>query len=267
MASRQVVSAAALAALLAFTSCDPPGAPDPGPTTGPDGGGGSGGTPTGGTPSGGTPSGGGAPSGGGGSPGGSPAPFTISFDPTGAPAGVDRVELELNAVALFTGAPSYRNEDTRCDGAGAGSLADARTTVTLPFPGTGPVPAVRFDRPAGDTRVAEVWLVFRQGLLHTAERSYKIHAAALCTMPDGMQYTLVRLRPGAPFSIGQGSTDDLVIPFDAGQQVRAGHVDCRTSDAEECRTTDDSGDDADPNTRLRFALPTELPVRVAPAGG
>ena len=256
MSPRRALVTAALAALVTFTACDPPGDPGTGTT------GGSGGTnpPTNGTPSGGTPSGGGGNSG-----GGAPAPFTISFDPTAAPAGVDRVELELNAIALFAGAASYRDESTPCDG-GAGALGDVRTTATLPFPGSGPVPAVRFDRPAVDAKVSEVWLVFRQGLLHTSERSYKIHAATLCTMPDGMQYTLVRLRPGSPFSIGQGSTDDLVIPFDAGHEVVRARVDCRTSDAEECRTTDDTGDDGDPNTRLRFSFPTEFPVRVQPAG-
>lgn len=237
----------------------------PGTGTG-DAGGGS----TGGDGSGGGTGGGDAGSGdgaaGGAAPEGDASPFVIAFDPVPAPAGYDRVELELAGIALYSGTPGYVNADSPCDAGVPGALVPNATTTTLVFAQEGLVPVIALQRPSGAASVAEVWLVMRQGLLHTPERSYKIHAAALCTMPDGMQYTLVRVRPGTPVAIGQGTRDDLVVPFDVAQQLRVGEVRCGTQpEPEECRTTDDAGD-GDPATRLRFSFPLEFPVRIEPTG-
>jgi hypothetical protein len=153
-------------------------------------------------------------------------------------------------------------EDTRCDGDGAGTLANARTTVTLDFSGDARVPVATFERPADPTSLTELWLVLRQGLLHTDVRSYRIHAGPLCTMPDGLPYTLVRLRPAAPIAIGSGATDDVVISFDPDAQLERDAVRCSEQDVEECRTSDDPGD-TDPDTRLRYTFAPEFPVRAA----
>jgi hypothetical protein len=303
MTSLRALRSLSLAALLAFAACDPPEDPEPGDaesdtgdgeTPGADAGGGdpgTGGADTGGGDTGGGGSGPGTGDAGGGSTGGEgsaggtgggdagsgdgaaggapeadASPFVIAFDPAPAPAGYDRVELELAGVGLFPGTPGYVDADSPCDAGVPGALVAHATTAQLVFAEEGVVPVIALERPSGAASVAEVWLVLRQGLLHTPERSYKIHAAALCTMPDGMQYTLVRVRPGTSVAIGQGTREDLVIPFDAAQQLRVAEVRCGTEpEPEECRTTDDAGD-GDPATRLRFSFPLEFPVRIEPSG-
>lgn len=301
MTSLRALRSLSLAALVAVAACAPPEDPEPGDGA-PDTGDGDGETPGAGAGSG--DQGGGAPGGdagagngggtgggdgtpGGGGPGtgtgtgdagggtggdgaaGPPvgdAPFVIAFAPARSPAGHDRVELELAGVALFQETPRYLDADTPCDGGLQGALVPRATTAALVFAQEGIVPVIALERPARATSVAEVWLVLRTGLLYTPERSYEIHAAALCTMPDGMQYTLVRVRPGTPVAIGPGTRDDLVIPFDAARQLRVAEVRCGTDpEPEECGTTDDAGD-GDPSTRLRFSFPLELPVRIEPSG-
>lgn len=247
--------AAALAAVSLAVACGPgsPPSPDPDPGTGGDpagGGGGDGSSQDGG-------SGGGAGSGG----GDGTATVTLVFAPEPGPDGVARVDLEIVGVSLFTrGDPTYVDADTPCDANGAGTLHALERLVTLDLASPARAEVASFDL-AGEGSLEETWLVLRQGLLPAGGRTYKIHNGAMCLMPDGLQYILVRLRPG-PVSLDGGADADLVVPFDVREQVAVERVDCRVRPVEECDTTDDANDDRDEDTRLRYSFAPEFPARV-----
>jgi hypothetical protein len=234
-----------LVALLAcaLAACEPGGPPSTGAGGG-DGGGGGGG---------GSGGGGGAPSG--------PPTLAITVDRAGAPPGVSTVDLELAAVTLFVdaSAPALRPE-TPCDGGGVGTLLAATGTVPLDLGAGGETPLASTQVNGGSLR--EAWLVLRQGVLHRNGRTYKVHATALCTMSDGLQYTVVALRPGSPAALDAPGEHRLVATFDARQQLDTTRVACGASNAEECRTSDDPEDDGDPGTRLRYAFAPAFPARV-----
>jgi hypothetical protein len=233
------VLGAALACIATVGACEP-GGPAPSPGAG-----------------GGDPGGGGGGAGGG---GGSPA-LDIVFERGGAPAGVTGLDLELVGVTLFGegGAPAP-GADVPCDGRGVGLLARADANVPLDLTSGGETPIASLEPDAGV--VSAIWLVLRKGVLHRGARAYKVHATVLCTMPDGLQYTAVVLRPGAPLSIEQGIHRRVVVPFDAGRQLDASHVRCPANEVEECQSSDDPDDDADAATRLRYAFPATLTARV-----
>jgi hypothetical protein len=184
------------------------------------------------------------------------------LDRQGTREGVTSVTLEVVALALFVDAGArYADADTRCDGDGAGRLVDLQSSVALDLGSTGRTPLASLDRTDGSA-LNEIWLVLRQGMLDLGGRTYKVHAGALCVMPDGLQYALVRLRPPSPIPLADGTALDVVIGFDAGRQIEAERVDCSREDVEECRSSDDAGDDGDPGTRLRFTFAPEFPVAV-----
>jgi hypothetical protein len=234
---------AALACGL-VVACEPGGPPSTG-TGGGDGGGGGGG--------------GGSGGGGGGTPSG-PTTLAITVDRAGAPPGVSGVDLELAAVTLFVdaSAPALRPE-TPCDGGGAGTLLARSGTVPLDLGSRGETPLASTQVNGGSLR--EAWIVLRQGVLHRDGRTYKVHATALCTMPDGLQYTVVALRPGSPAALEAPGEHRLVATFDAREQLETAHVACGGAEPEECRTSDDPDDDGDPGTRLRYAFAPAFPAR------
>jgi hypothetical protein len=251
----------ALLLVTALLACEPPDQPPPGPTTGGDTGGSNGGPQGGGSGGG---SGGGGNGGNPGSPGGDgTSTLDLAVAHHGSVDDASALDLETVALAMFVGAdPRYANASTSCDGGGAGALLDLKTTVTLDLQRDGATPLASVDVTHGG-ELHEAWLVLRRGSLHRDGREYKVHADALCTMPDGLQYTLVRLRPGGPVTLG-GPDHRIVATFDPQASLEVEHVDCRASDAEECRSSDDDHDDGDPDTRLRFSFPTSLPVTVDP---
>jgi hypothetical protein len=180
----------------------------------------------------------------------------------GAPEHVTELDLEPVGLALFQAQPSWQDQHSPCDG-GAGGLVALGATVALDLthPGRTSVGSVDL---GGDGQVQEVWLVLRKGLLDRDGRTYKVHGGALCTMSDGLQYTLLRLHPDAPVTFGGGADLDLVVPFDARSAVQEERVDCRSSAAEECQSSDDASDDGDPDTRLRYTFEPDLPLRAEP---
>ncbi len=221
------------------------------------------------SPGGGSGSGPGGPGNAGGGEGApSPPPvdeastFALVVERQGAPEHVTAVELEPAALLLFTARPAWRDADSPCDAGAAGSARLGGTVeLDLTQPGRTPVGAVDL---AGEGQVREVWLVLREGRLLRAGRAYPVHASALCTMPDGLQYTLLRLDPQRPAAFAGGADLDLVLPFDAREVIRQERVDCRSSPLEECQTSDDPLDDADPDTRLRYSFRADLPLRAEP---
>jgi hypothetical protein len=248
--SRLPSLAAVLAAVTLAAACGPgdPPTPTPGPGDG------------GGDVAGGDPSGG---DGGAGAGGGTDATATLAltFDPQPGPDGIARVDLEVVGVALFTDRePSYVDADTPCDANGAGTLHAVVRTVPLDLSSPARTEVASFELP-GTGSLLETWLVLRQGLLPAGDRTYKIHNGAMCVMPDGLQYTLVRLRPG-PVSLEGGADSDLLVRFDFREEVTVERVNCRARHVEECDTSDDPDDDRNGNTRLRFSFATEFPVRV-----
>lgn len=242
----------------------PPGDPAPAPSPDPAPPGDAGPAPAPESPGGGAGSGsGGAAGDGGGAPSAPPADgvstFALVVERQGAPEHVTAVDLEPSALLLFTGQPAWRDADSACD-AGAAGMATLGGTVALDLAQAGRTPAGSVDL-AGEGQVREVWLVLREGLLRRAGRAYPVHASALCTMPDGLQYTLLRLDPQPPVHFAGGADVDLVLPFDAREAIREERVDCRSSPLEECQTSDDPLDDGDPDTRLRYSFRADLPLR------
>jgi hypothetical protein len=256
---------AAACCLLALAACDPPPG-DPAPT---DSGGNAPAPPTdpgtpppptdsgssGGTPAPTTPANPGAPpatgDGGGGAAG--PGALRVSIAPGEAPPGASSIELELAALALFQDAPRWRDPDSPCDGGEPAALAPLSARVDVPF---GDGPRVTLAELQGGGAPREVWLVLRKGTLRAADRTYPVHAALLCTLPDGLQYTLLRARPGG--AAAQGAHE---VALGLGRaQLTIEQVDCAAEPtAEECATTDD-GQDADPGTRVRYRFVEELPA-------
>lgn len=270
----------ALLLLAAIVACEPP---DPGPTGGT---GGSGGDNGGGGNGGGGDGGGGGNGGGGGDGGGNTgggagdgvSTLSLIFERRGSLEQASIVDLEVVGLALFVGKdPRYVNADTTCDAGGAGTLLDVHKTVPLDLRGAGETPLATIDVKGGG-QLRELWLVLKQGTLRREDRPYKVHAGALCSLP-GHQYTLVRLRPGEPVSLG-GPDHRILVTFDASSAIAVQRVECRSGgsggggggnsgpgggggddDAEECRASDDSHDDDRQDTRLRYAFATSLPVR------
>jgi hypothetical protein len=184
---------------------------------------------------------------------------TLAFEPAADPE-VARVDVEVVGVSLFTGGePRWVNADTPCDAGAAGALHAFERTVTLDLASPTRADVAAFDLASAGS-LHEVWLVLRQGLLPANGRTYKIHNGAMCVMPDGLQYILVRLDPGT-VGLGGGADTDLLVPFDLQEQVRVERVDCRARSVPECDTGEDAGDDGDPNTRLYHRFATEFPVR------
>lgn len=188
--------------------------------------------------------------------------FTLAVDRVGAPDHVTAVDLETVALGLFREQPTWRDDDSSCGG-GAEGLVPLDTTVALDLTEAGRTPVASVDLD-GEGKLREVWLVLRKGVLHRDGRAYKVHAGALCTMSDGLQYTLLRLDPGSPIAFAGGADFELVVPFDARSAIREEHVDCRSSGAEECQSSDDAFDDGDPDTRLRYTFEPDLPLRASP---
>jgi len=242
-----------LSALALAAACEPPPS-DPSPGGGGNPSGGAAGTPDGGGSGG--PGGGGSGSSGGGSGGGGTASLRLSFDPGEPPAGATGIDVDLAGVALFAGGPAWRDADTPCDGGVPGALVSAAARVELPFGGD-PVPFLDVNLPPGGGEIREIWLVVRKGTLRTPQRTYEVHAGRLCRMPDGLQYTLLRARPGA---VALGGEREVAL--DLGRdQLAVEQVDCRATHVAECSTSDDPGD-GDPDTRRRYRFEDELPARV-----
>jgi hypothetical protein len=190
---------------------------------------------------------------------------TVALAPRGGRDGEGRIVLELAAVALFRDErPQHEDEDAPCDAGRDGALVPRAATVGVEL-GAGEATALgAFALPAGGA-LEEVWLVLRQATLETAARTYLVHAEQLCRMPDGLQYTLVRVEPDAPVPLRADTAVTLAVPFDAREAVVRDRVDCRGGDRpEECDTSDDAGDDDDPDTRLRYQLEDRLDASVAP---
>jgi hypothetical protein len=254
--------------LAAFAACEPPDQPAPAPGGGgADGGGGNTG---GGGNNGGNPGGGG-----GGSPGSGDGTSTLAlaFERHGTRQDVSRVDLEVVGLSLFVGtSPRYANDNTPCDAGVAGALADLRTTVSLDARSEGETPLASVDVSRGG-QLRELWLVLRRGTAVREGREYKVHAGALCVMPDGLQYTLVRLRPGEPVQLG-GPDHRILVTFDPRDALVIDRIRCDDSSGpggggsgdDECRSADDDHDDDRGDTRLRFSLPRSLPVHAEPAG-
>lgn len=183
-----------------------------------------------------------------------PESLLVSIAPGDAPPGASSIEIELAAVATFRGTPAWRDADTPCDGGEADALAPVSALVEVPF-GDGPRVTLAELEPPTDGAPRELWLVARTGTLRTADRTYPVHAALLCTLPDGLQYTLLRARPDGAT---QGTRE---IALGLGrEQLTVEQVHCGTEpSAEECATTDD-GQDADPGTRVRYRFAEELPA-------
>jgi hypothetical protein len=269
MFHRIILTAAILAGLFAL-GCDPPDEPSPDPAGSGDTGGAGPGADAGGDTTGGdTDSGdaGGGDTGGGGDPGPvdpGPASIILSLEHRRLPTEASRMDLEIVGIALFVDVdPAYRNADTPCDGGGRGALLPLETTVTF-TDADGVQPVASFEH-AGGGALREAWLVLRQGFLHVGERVYKVHADAMCVMPDELQYVLVRLRPREAATLVGGSGIGLVAQLAGREQIIVERVDCRTSDADECRDPDDAHDDDDGTTRLRYAFARRFPVRAEPA--
>lgn len=206
---------------------------------------------------------GGGDQGGGGSDGGAPADDTSSnalfLEASGGPPLATRLDLDLVAVVLYVDrSPTVNDPDAPCD-AGGGNRLDARSSPSVDLRG-GRTPVLTFDREGGGS-LRELALVLRQGVLVRDNRGYKVHASALCTMPDGQQYTFVRLRPPAPVDLGGGRDHDLVATLEPGA-IRTERAQCGTpDDVEECAVGDDPADDGDPSTRLVFSFAPDLPLR------
>lgn len=230
---------------LSLAACAPPDEPPPD---------------TGGDPGG--DSGGGGSGGGGSSGGGDATPtLALSFDPSGG-QGASRLDLEIVGLGVFTSDPTYVNADTPCDAGVAGALLDLRANLSLDLASSAEAPFTSLDMTSGGA-VRELWLVLRQGLLFRDARSYKVHAGALCVMPDGLQYILVRLRPGS--AVPLDGDHRVVVELDASRDVVVERVRCGgDANYDECGTTEDVGDDGDAGTRLRYSFAPTLPVRVDP---
>jgi hypothetical protein len=238
MSALRVLSLVPVLALAA--GCEPP-PDDPAPPIDGDGGDTGGGTA------------GGGDNGGGGS-GGSPS-LTLSFAPGEPPADATRIDLDIVGVALFDGTPSWADADSPCDAGVQGALVERTTRVEVPLGGER-VPFLQLDLPAGQ-RVREVWVTARHAELLTPTRTYEVHAGRLCVMPDGLQYILLRARPG---EVTLDGAREIALGL-GRDQLASGQVNCRGSPkVEECDTSDD-GTDGDPRTRLRYEFGAELPVR------
>jgi hypothetical protein len=278
MRARRTPALLLLAAMI-FAACEPP---DPGPSgggTGSGGGDAGGGGSSGGGDGGGNTGGGGD---GGGNTGGGGATDDVStlafaFERRGSLEHVSRIDLEVVALSLFVGKdPRYVNAGTTCDAGGAGTLLDMQKTVPLDLGSAGETPLATVDVRGGG-QLRELWLILKQGTLLREGRPYKVHAGALCSLP-GHQYTVVRLRPGEPVSLG-GPDHRILVTFDASSAISVQRVDCRSGgggsgrgggddgggddhgDAEECHAGDDDHDDSREDTRLRYSFATSLPVR------
>lgn len=265
---RNTISALALGLALAGLGCESSRVPGgPGGGDGGDDGGDAGG-------GGGDAGGGGGDAGGGGDQGGGGGDdrsvLDLLVEPRGGPPGATQLTLDVVAVVLFVDrSPAYRDADSPCD-AGGGQRLDASTEVTVGLPGGDAAPVASMERTGGGS-LREVVLVLREGVLVREGRGYRVHAGALCTMPDGQQYTLLRLRPPAPANLGGGADYDLVARLD-GNAVNQRRVRCDDDSSgpgggddddrepEECRAGDDPGDDDDDRTRLVFTFGRELPV-------
>jgi hypothetical protein len=271
---RSTIVAAVFAGLLAL-GCEPPDEPGPAPEgsgetggAGPDAGGDTAGDEPGGLEPGGDAGGGGSAGAGTGEPEvpGPLAPgtasITLSLESRRLPPETSRLDLEIVGLALFVDAdPAYRDADTPCDAGAQGALVPLDTTVTFTDGERERRPVASVERAPGGA-LREAWLVLRQGILRSGERVYKVHAGAMCLMPDGLQYALVRLRPREAAALEGGSGVELVAQLDGREQIVAERVDCRTSAADECRDPDDEHDDEDEDTRVRYAFARQFPVRV-----
>jgi hypothetical protein len=190
------------------------------------------------------------------------ASITFSLEFRRLPPEASRLDLEIVGIALFVASdPEYRDADTACAAGAEGALVPLETTVSFTGGERERRPVATFERAPGGA-LREAWLVLRQGFLRSRERVYKVHAGAMCVMPDGLQYALVRLRPREAAPLDGGSGVELVAQLDGREQIVAERIDCRTSAADECRDPDDEHDDEDEDTRVRYAFARQFPVRV-----
>jgi hypothetical protein len=254
--------AAVLFAGLASLGCEPPDEPDPGPAE------------AAGAPGDGEAPGGEA--GGGGTPGAAvpddpgrvdppAASITLSLESRRLPREASRLDVEVVGIALFVDVdPAYRDADTSCDAGVEGALVPLDATVTF-TDGERQRRRVASLEHAPGGALREAWLVLRQGILRSGERVYKVHAGAMCVMPDGLQYALVRLRPREAAALEGAPRIELIAQLDGREQIVTERVDCRTRDADECRDPDDADDDRDEETRVRYAFARQFPARVETA--
>jgi hypothetical protein len=215
------------------------------------------GVPGGGGGSGGGGGGGSDGGGGGGGTSDGTASLALLAQASGGPPHATRLDLTSVATVVYVDRSSaWQDADSPCD-SGGGERLDGAASPSIDLSG-GRTPVVSFDRSSGG-QLREVDLVLQEGVLVRDNRGYKVHAGTLCTMPDGRQYTLLRLRPATPVDLGGGADYDLVAGFDPGS-IRISRVDCPGSGAEECAVGDDPEDDDDPSTRLVFTFGGEVPL-------
>jgi hypothetical protein len=108
--------------------------------------------------------------------------------------------------------------------------------------------------------------IFLRGEVRRRGRDHNLDGRETCVAGDGFDVAVMRVRPAGAVPLA-GADYRVAVAFDPDAHVAEEHVSCAAGAVtpqfhdpdgpDECRTTEDPGDDGDPTTRLRYVLAGE----------